>query len=40
MIEAVAAGATGYLRKVSGMDRLLDTVREVPPGSYECPPRW
>ena len=32
MIEAVAAGATGYLRKVSGMDRLLDTVREVAAG--------
>ena len=25
VIEAVAAGATGYLQKVSGMDRLLDT---------------
>ena len=29
VIEAVAAGATGYLQKVSGMHRLLDTVREV-----------
>ena len=27
VIEAVAAGATGYLQKVSGMDHLLSMVR-------------
>ena len=32
VIEAVAAGATGYLQKVPGMDRLLDTVQEVGAG--------
>ena len=40
VIEAVAAGATGYLQKVSGMDRLLDTIRQVPPVSCVCPPTW
>ncbi len=29
VVEAVAAGATAYLQKVSGMDRLLNTVRVV-----------
>ena len=37
VIEAVAAGATGYLQKVSGMDRLLDTVREVAAGELRVP---
>ena len=32
VIEAVAAGATGYLQKVSGMDRLLSTVKEAASG--------
>ncbi len=38
VIEAVAAGATGYLQKVSGMDRLLDTIREVAAGELRLPP--
>ena len=37
VIEAVAAGATGYLQKVSGMERLLDTVREVAAGELRVP---
>ena len=37
VIEAVAAGATGYLQKVSGMDRLVDTVREVAAGELRVP---
>ena len=27
LIEAVAAGATGYLQKVSGIDQLVDTLK-------------
>ena len=38
VIEAVAAGATGYLQKVSGMDRLLDTIREVAADELRLPP--
>ena len=38
VIEAVAAGATGYLQKVSGMDRLLATIREVAAGELRLPP--
>ena len=38
VIEAVAAGATGYLQKVSGMDRLLDTVKMVAAGEMRVPP--
>ena len=38
VIEAVAAGATGYLQKVSGMDRLLDTIRQVAAGELRLPP--
>ena len=38
VIEAVAAGATGYLQKVSGMDHLLDTIREVAAGELRLPP--
>ena len=37
VIEAVAAGATGYLQKVSGMDRLLDTIRQVAAGELRLP---
>ena len=37
VIEAVAAGATGYLQKVSGMERLLATVREVAAGELRVP---
>ena len=38
VIEAVAAGATGYLQKVSGMDRLLSTVKVVAAGEMRVPP--
>ena len=37
VIEAVSAGATGYLQKVSGMDRLLRTVRLVAAGEMHLP---
>ena len=37
VIEAVAAGATGYLQKVSGMDPLLSTVRLVAAGEMHLP---
>ena len=37
VIEAVAAGATGYLQKVSGMDRLMSTVRDVAAGEMRLP---
>ena len=32
VVEAVAAGATGYLQKYSGPDELADAVREVAEG--------
>ena len=38
VIEAVAAGATGYLQKVSGMDQLLSTVKVVAAGEMRLPP--
>ncbi len=37
VIEAVAAGATGYLQKYSGKERLLSTVRDVAEGEYRIP---
>ena len=37
VIEAIAAGATGYLQKVSGMERLLTTVRDVAAGELRVP---
>ncbi len=37
VIEAVAAGATGYLQKVSGMDQFLTTLREVAEGEFRIP---
>ena len=37
MVEAVAAGATGFLQKYSGKEQLLDTVREVADGKYRIP---
>ena len=37
VMEAVAAGATGYLQKYSGKDRLLNTVRDVAQGEYRLP---
>ena len=36
VIEAVAAGATGYLQKVSGMEQLLAAVRDVAAGAVAC----
>lgn len=38
VIESVAAGATGYLQKVSGMDRLLKTLKMVAAGEMRVPP--
>ena len=37
VIEAVAAGATGYLQKVAGLDRLLSAVRDVAAGEVSLP---
>ena len=34
VMEAFAAGATGYLQKYSGKERLLRTVRDVAEGEY------
>ena len=36
-VEAVAAGATGYLQKYSGKEKLLRTVRDVAQGEYRIP---
>ena len=38
VIEAVAAGATGYLQKVSGMDQLLGMVRGAAAAEMRLPP--
>ena len=38
VIEAVAAGAAGYLQKFTGTERLLATVRDVAKGEYRMPP--
>ena len=37
VMESIAAGATGYLQKYSGKDRLLNTVRDVAQGEYRLP---
>ena len=37
VMEAVAAGATGYLQKYSGKEQLLRTVRDVANGDYRMP---
>ena len=37
VVEAVAAGATGYLQKDSGRDKLLTTIREVVNGELRVP---
>ena len=37
VMEAVAAGATGYLQKYSGKEDLLRTVRDVAEGEYRIP---
>ena len=34
IVRSVAAGATGYLQKYSGRDKLLSTVREVAQGDF------
>ena len=36
-MEAVAAGAIGYLQKYSGKEKLLRTVRDVAEGQYRIP---
>ena len=37
VIEAVAAGATGYLQKVSGMDQLMSTIKVAAAGEMRLP---
>ncbi len=37
VVEAIAAGATGYLQKDSGRDRLLETIRDVVTGELRVP---
>ena len=37
VVEAVAAGATGYLRKETGRERLLSRVRDVALGELRVP---
>ena len=37
VLEAVAAGADGYLQKFTGTEQLLATVRDVAKGEYRMP---
>ncbi len=37
VLAAVAAGATGYLQKFSGKEKLLSTIREVAAGEFSIP---
>ena len=37
VVEAVAAGATGYLRKETGLEQLLSAVRDVVQGKLRVP---
>ena len=37
VIEAFAAGATGYLQKVSGMGHLVSTIRDAAAGEMRMP---
>ena len=37
VIQCVAAGATGYLQKYSGKEKLLATLREVTEGEFRIP---
>ena len=37
VVEAVAAGATGYLQKETGLDRLLSAMRDVVLGELRVP---
>ena len=39
VVEAVAAGATGYLQKDTGLERLLSVVRGVAHGELHVPPQ-
>ena len=38
IVEAVAAGASGFLRKETDMDQLLSTLRNVVLGDFRLPP--
>ena len=38
VVESMAAGATGYLQKETGLDRLLSTMRDVVLGELRVPP--
>ncbi|MDE2921112.1 MAG: response regulator transcription factor [Chloroflexota bacterium] len=37
VIDAIAAGATGYLQKFTGKDELLATIRDVVDGEFRVP---
>ena len=37
VMDAVYAGATGYLRKLSGYQKLIDTIQDVADGEYRIP---
>lgn len=37
VLNAISAGATGYLRKLSNAQKLLDTIRDVAEGEYRMP---
>ena len=37
VLAAVAAGATGYLQKFSGKEKLLSTIQEVADGEFSIP---
>ena len=37
VVQAVAAGATGYLQKFSGKEKLLSTLRDVSRGEFRMP---
>ena len=37
VIDAIAAGATGYLQKFTGKDELLATIRDVVGGEFRVP---
>ena len=37
VIDAIAAGATGYLQKFTGKDQLLQTIRDVVDGEFRVP---
>ena len=37
LVQSIAAGATGYLQKYSGMEQLFATVRDVAGGEFRIP---